>query len=144
MARLKGLVKGAVMARPKTAGPTKRELEILQVLWERGPSTIKDVHEALSQRHKTAYNSVLTIMQIMLEKGYVRRDESERSHVYEAVYSKTEVERKLVRSLMDSAFGGSAMRLVTRALAVKETSSEEREAIRRLLQEMEGGHDHAD
>ncbi len=132
------------MARPKTVGPTKRELEILQVLWERGPSTIKEVHETLSKRHKTAYNSVLTILSIMLEKGYVTRDESERSHVYEATYSKAEMEGKLVKSFMDGVFGGSAMRLVTRALSVRGTSQEERQKIRQLLQEMEGGHDSAD
>ncbi len=124
------------MARPKTAGPTKRELEILQVLWERGPSTIKEVHETLSETHKTAYNSVLTILSIMLEKGFVRRNEAERSHVYRASYSKSHMEKKLVRSFMDGVFGGSAMRLVTRALSVKETSAEERAKIHELLREM--------
>ena len=132
------------MSRHKSSGPTKRELEILQVLWECGPSTIKEVHERLSKKHKTAYNSVLTILLIMLEKGYVKRDESQKSHVYEAQYSKTHIEEKLVKSFMDGVFGGSAMRLVTRALSVKETSQEERKKIRQLLQEMEGGRDSAD
>ena len=132
------------MARPKSSGPTKRELEILRVLWELGPSTIKDIHTALSKKQKTAYNSVLTILVIMLEKGYVKRDESEKSHVYEAQYSKAQTEERLVKSLMDGVFGGSAMRLVTRALSVKETSPEERIKIRQLLQEMEGGLDSAD
>jgi predicted transcriptional regulator len=80
----------------------------------------------------------------MLEKGYVKRDETDRSHVYEATYTTAEVEGKLVKSLMESAFGGSAMRLVTRALAVKGTSQEERNKIQQLLQEMEGGRDSAD
>lgn len=127
------------MARPKTVGPTERELEILQVLWECGPSTAKNIHGVLNKRSKTAYNSVLTILVIMLEKSYVKRDESEKSHVYEAQYSKTHIEEKLVKGFMDGVFGGSAMRLVTRALSVKETSQEERKKIRQLLHEMEGG-----
>lgn len=127
------------MPRPKTSGPTERELEILQVLWERGPSTIRDIHEELNRgkKRKTAYNSVLTIVLIMLEKGYVKRDESDKSHVYEAKHSKAEMEEKLVKTFMNRVFGGSAMRLVTKALSVQETSPEERDEIRQLLQEME-------
>ncbi len=125
------------MARPKTDGPTERELEILQVLWNLGPSTVRDVFAVLGRKSKTAYNSVLTILVIMLEKGYVKRNESEKSHIYEAEYSKDHMEEKLVKTFMDGAFGGSAMRLVTRALSVRETSPEEREKIRQLLQEME-------
>ena len=132
------------MARPKTAGPTKRELEILQVLWERGPSTIKEVHETLSQTHKTAYNSVLTILSIMLEKGFVRRNEAERSHVYRASYSKSYMEETLVRTFMDGVFGGSAMRLVTRALSVKGASQEEHARIQELLSGMDGEEDGRD
>ncbi len=129
------------MARPKTAGPTERELEILQVLWERGPSTVRDVFEVLDQKSKTAYNSVLTIMLTMLEKGYATRDASEKSHVYRATYSKDQIEEKLVATFMDGVFGGSAIRLVTRALSVKGASREESVKIQELLREMEGGHD---
>jgi predicted transcriptional regulator len=132
------------MTRPKTSGPTKRELEILQVLWESGPSTTKEVHETLRKKHKTAYNSVLTILSIMLEKGYVTRDETEKSHVYEATYSKAHIEETMVKTFMDGVFGGSAMRLVTRALSLKGTSQEDRRKIRQLLKEMEGGRDNAD
>lgn len=132
------------MARPRAVGPTERELDILQVLWERGPSTIKDVHETLSETRKTAYNSVLTILSIMLEKGYVERDESTKRHVYRAVHSKTQTEERLVKTFVDGVFGGSAMGLVTRALSVKKTSQEERAKIRELLQEMEADHDGAD
>jgi len=132
------------MARPKSAGPTERELEILQVLWERGPSTIRDVFEVLDRKSKTAYNSVLTILLIMLEKGYVERDTSEKSHVYRASYSKVQTEERLVKTFMDGVFGGSAMRLVTRALSVKGTSREERAKIRELLREMEADHDGSD
>lgn len=132
------------MARPKTAGPTDRELEILQVLWARGPSTIRDVFEVLDQKSKTAYTSVLTILLIMLEKGYVKRDESNKSHVYSEIYSKSQIEETLVRTFMDGVFGGSAMRLVTRALSVMETSQAERTKIRELLREVEADHDGAD
>ncbi len=132
------------MARPKTVGPTERELEILQVLWKRGPSTIRDIFEVLDRKSKTAYNSVLTILLIMLEKGYVTRDESGKSHVYTATYSKSHMEETLVKTFMDGVFGGSAMQLVTRALSVKGTSKEERTKIRELLREMEAAHDGPD
>ena len=134
------------MARPKTAGPTDtdRELEILQVLWERGPSTIRDIFEVLDRKSKTAYNSVLTILLIMLEKGYVERNASEKSHVYRATYSKSHMEETLVKTFMDGVFGGSAMRLVTRALSVKGASREESTKIQELLREMEKDHDGAD
>ena len=127
------------MPRPKSAGPTERELEILQVLWERGASTTREVHEELNRgkKRKTAYNSVLTILSIMLEKGLVSRDESSKSHVYQAVYAKADMEQKLVRSFIDSVFGGSAMRLVTRALDVSAASRGDRERIEKLLEEME-------
>jgi predicted transcriptional regulator len=132
------------MARPKTAGPTERELEILRVLWDLGPSTVRDVFEELDRKSKTAYTSVLTIMLTMLEKGYVERDESAKSHVYRASYSKAQTEETLVKSFMDGVFGGSAMRLVTRALSVKGTSREESAKIRELLQRMEADHDGTD
>jgi BlaI family transcriptional regulator, penicillinase repressor len=127
------------MPRPTTSGPTERELEILQVLWNRGPSTIRDIHENLNQskKRKTAYNSVLTILLIMLEKGYVKRDASDKSHVYKASQGKAEMEERLVETFMNRVFAGSAMQLVTKALAVKETSPEERDEIRQLLKEME-------
>lgn len=129
------------MARPKTAGPTERELEILQVLWDLGPSTVRDVFEVLDRKSKTAYTSVLTIMLTMLEKGYVTRDASEKSHIYRATYSKNQMEEMLVATFMDGVFGGSAMRLVTRALSVKGASREESAKIQELLREMEGDHD---
>ncbi len=132
------------MARPKTAGPTERELEILRVLWELGPSSVRDVFGVLDRKSRTAYNSVLTIMLTMLEKGYVTRDASEKSHIYRATYSKSYMEETLVKTFMDGVFGGSAMQLVTRALSVKGTSKEERTKIRELLREMEAAHDGAD
>jgi BlaI family transcriptional regulator, penicillinase repressor len=126
------------MPRPKTNGPTDRELEILQVLWEQGPSTARDIYEVLHKKSKTAYNSVLTILTIMLGKNLVNRDDSAKSHVYEAKYSKADMEGKLVKTFMDSVFGGSAMRLVTRALSLKATSKEDKEKIRQALERGKG------
>ncbi len=132
------------MARPKTAGPTERELEILRVLWELGPSSVRDVFGVLERKSKTAYNSVLTIMLTMLEKGYVTRDEANKSHVYTATNSKSHMEETLVKTFMDGVFGGSAMRLVTRALSVRGASQEERTKIQELLREMEADDDGPD
>ncbi len=122
------------MPRPKATGPTDRELEILQVLWEYGPSTARDIHEVLNSQESTAYNSVLTILRIMHDKNLVSRDESSKTHVYTAKYCKANMEEKLLKSFMDNVFGGSAMRLVTRALSIKPTSKEEKEKIRQILE----------
>jgi BlaI family transcriptional regulator, penicillinase repressor len=126
------------MPRPKATRPTDRELEILQILWERGSSTAKDIHEVLNKKSKTAYNTVQTILVIMLEKKLVTRDDSAKSHVFSAKYSKADTEEKLVRTLMDTVFGGSAMRLVTRALSLKATSKEDKEKIRQVLERGKG------
>jgi BlaI family transcriptional regulator, penicillinase repressor len=122
------------MPRPKATRPTDRELEILQILWERGSSTAKDIHEVLNKKSKTAYNTVQTILIIMLEKRLVSRDDSAKSHVFKANYSKEAMEKKLLKTFMDTVFGGSAMRLVTRALSIELTSSEEQEKIQELLE----------
>lgn len=126
------------MPRPKATRPTDRELEILQILWERGDCTAKDIHEVLNKKSKTAYNTVQTILIIMLEKKLVTRDDSAKSHVFRAKYSEEEMETKLVKTFMDTVFGGSAMRLVTRALSLKPTSKEDKETIRQALERGKG------
>jgi BlaI family transcriptional regulator, penicillinase repressor len=126
------------MPRPKATRPTDRELELLQILWERGDCTAKDIHEVLNQRSKTAYNTVQTILIIMLEKKLVTRDDSAKSHVFRAKYSKEAMETRLVKTFMDTVFGGSAMRLVTRALSLKATSKEDKEKIRQALERGKG------
>ena len=125
------------MPRPKSDTPTERELDILNILWESGPSTARDVHTQLSSRQKVAYNSVLTILSIMLDKGYVRRDESRKSHVYEAVFARAEVQDNMLTGFMDRVFGGSALNLVNRALEVKGASQEDKDKIAALLKAME-------
>jgi predicted transcriptional regulator len=114
--------------------PTEAELEILRVLWERGPSTVRQVHESLSNR-ETGYTTTLKLMQIMAEKGLVTRDESARTHVYSARLSQETTQRQLVNDLVDRAFGGSAAELVLRALSSHKTSAEELQEIRRLIDE---------
>jgi BlaI family transcriptional regulator, penicillinase repressor len=118
--------------------PTDGELEILRVLWERGPSTVRQVLATLEARRAAGYTTVLKLLQIMTEKGLVRRDESERAHVYEARAPREETERQLVGDLLERAFSGSASALVMRALSSKKTSPDEVARIRRLLDELEG------
>src|ERR671919_3037881 len=114
--------------------PTDAELAILRVLWERGPSTVRQVHEVLVSREgPTAYTTALKLLQIMTEKGLVRRDETDRSHVYHARYSEEHTQRQLVRDLLDRAFGGSSSKLVMQALATRRASAEELVEIRRLI-----------
>ena len=121
------------MARHKTPGPTDRELAILGVLWERGPSTVRQVNEAISADRSTGYTTTLKLMQIMTEKGLVVRDESDRTHVYKANVAEEQTQRQLVGDLMDRAFGGSARKLVMQALAAKKVSAEELAKIRQIL-----------
>jgi predicted transcriptional regulator len=124
------------MARHKTPGPTARELAILRVLWDRGPSTVRQVNEAISADRSTGYTTTLKLMQIMTEKGLVVRDESDRTHVYKANVAEEQTQRQLVGDLMDRAFGGSARKLVMQALAAKKVSGGELEKIKQLLDEL--------
>jgi BlaI family penicillinase repressor len=119
--------------------PTPGELEILRVLWDRGPSTVREVQDALGAEKAAGYTTVLKLLQIMAEKDLVRRDESARAHVYAARVPETQTQRQLVRDLVDRAFGGSAAQLVVQALSGRRASSEEIERIRKLLDEIEGG-----
>jgi predicted transcriptional regulator len=113
--------------------PTDAELTILRVLWERGPSTVRQVHEVLGRDRATAYTTALKLLQIMTEKGLVTRDERERTHVYQARIGEEQTQRQLVRDLLDRAFGGSSSKLVMQALAARRASAEELGEIRRLL-----------
>ena len=122
-----------------TRPPTPAELEILGVLWKRGPSTVREVQEALDEDRPTGYTTVLKLLQIMTEKQLVSRDERARAHVYVARLPEAHTQRQLVSDLLDRAFGGSAMKLVMHALSAKKTSPDEIARIRRMLDEMEGG-----
>ena len=117
--------------------PTASELQILHVLWERGPSTVREVHEALSAHKPIGYTSVLKLMQIMTAKGTVRRDEQQRAHVYEAVQPAEKTKRQLAADVLQRVFDGSASELMMHALAGRKTSKEEVEEMRRLLDDYE-------
>lgn len=125
------------MKKPLPPKPTDTELGILRVLWRLGPATVRAVHAELNRAQETGYTTVLKMLQIMAEKGLVKRDESERSHVYEPAFSEQQVQRQLVGHLMDRAFGGSAQKLVMQALSTKKASPAELAEIRKLLDEMD-------
>lgn len=127
------------MIKPNLPRPTDAELEILNVLWERGPATVREVHESISENKSAGYTTVLKLMQIMAEKGLVKRDEGQRAHVYEAALEQEQTQRQLVGDLLERAFGGSATNLVMHALTSKKTSAEERARIRKMLDKFEKG-----
>jgi predicted transcriptional regulator len=118
--------------------PTDAELSILRVLWTRGPSTVRQVLDALAEERATGYTTVLKLLQIMTEKRLVARDESDRTHVYMAQLTEAETQRQLLDDLMERAFGGSAMQLVMRALSDRKASPGELAEIRRLLDAHDG------
>ncbi|MFN2445289.1 MAG: BlaI/MecI/CopY family transcriptional regulator [Vicinamibacterales bacterium] len=124
------------MARPLPR-PTDAEIAILGVLWRQGPSTVRQVHEALAHTRETGYTTTLKLMQIMADKGLVSRDERSRTHVYVARAPREQTEQQLVAHLLDRAFGGSAAALVQRALSTQRASEDELREIRRLIDKYE-------
>ena len=123
------------MSKNPTPRPTDAELAILRVLWERGPSTVRQVHEILVSRvGPTAYTTALKLLQIMTEKGLVRRDDTDRTHIYMPRLTEEQTQRQLVRDLLDRAFGGSASKLVMQALHAKRSTPEELGEIRKLIE----------
>jgi BlaI family transcriptional regulator, penicillinase repressor len=119
--------------------PTDAELAILRVLWQRGPSTVRQVHDALNATKKTGYTTVLKFLQIMHEKGLVSRDEAPYAHVYQARLPREEAQRTLVQDLLNRAFEGSMSGLVLQALSSKKASKEELSEIRKILRDYERG-----
>jgi predicted transcriptional regulator len=119
--------------------PTDAELEILTVLWSRGPSTVREVHEVIAGRKLTQYTTVLKLMQIMADKGLVRRDEKQRAHVYQAARPREWTQRQLAADLLQRAFNGSAGSLLQGALSARKASKAELAELRRLLDEYEKG-----
>ncbi len=125
------------MGRNDSGKATDAELEVLNLLWHRGPSTVRDVHDALTELRPIQYTTTLKTLQVMANKGYVKRDESQRAHVYEAAVDRGETQRALVGDLVDRVFNGSAAGLIAGALSAKKASQEELAEIRRLLDEAE-------
>src|SRR5436190_4324693 len=134
------------MNRPPAPRPTDAELAILRILWDRGPSTVRQVHEILGRDRQAAYTTALKLLQIMTEKGLVERDERDRTHIYRARLSEETTQRQLVRDLLERAFGGSSAKLVMQALATRRASAEELTDIRKAIDvakhEKEGRDDH--
>jgi predicted transcriptional regulator len=125
------------MARKANQKPTSSELEILRVLWTRGPSTVREVHDALNKTKRTGYTTVLKMLQIMTEKGSVRRNEDERAHVYEACEPAEKTKERLAGDVLQRVFEGSASELMMHALEGRKTTHEEIEELRRMLDEYE-------
>jgi predicted transcriptional regulator len=119
--------------------PTAAELDILQVLWTRGPSTVREVHEALGDAREAGYTTTLKLMQIMADKGLVLRDERERAHRYRPAVKREAAQGRLLNDLLQKAFGGSAAALVLRALSDQKASKEELAEIRRMIDSLEEG-----
>jgi len=124
---------------PKRA-PTNAELDILRVLWQRGPSTVRAVHDSLDHAKPVGYTTVLKLLQIMTEKHLVARDASTRSHIYTAAASQAATQRRMVADLVRRVFGGSTLGLVLHALSATPATTRELEQIRRLLDKRNGGH----
>ncbi len=127
------------MGNRSSSRPTDAELEILSVLWRNGPGTVRDVHAAINALKPTGYTTVLKLLQIMIDKGLVRRDESERAHVYEARFGQEQTQRQLLDDLLERAFEGSASKLVMQALSSEKATTEELAEIKRLLKKAERG-----
>lgn len=121
------------MANNKYIKPTESELEILQVLWSKGVATVREVHEVLSKTKDAGYTTTLKLMQIMNEKGLVKRDASMRTHIYQAAVNKSNTQKHLLDKMIDSLFGGSSTQLVIQALGEHKTTDEELEKIQQLL-----------
>ena len=125
------------MAKSDLPRPTDAELAILRVLWQQGPSTVRQVRDILERLQPTGYTTVLKLLQIMTEKGLVVRDESLRTHVYRTSRSEAQTQRQMVGDLVRRAFGGSALKLVMQALAAKKASSQDLAEIRKLIENLE-------
>lgn len=124
------------MGSKKIIKPTESELEILRILWEKDACTVREVHEILEKNKPVGYTSTLKLMQIMLEKGLVSRDESSRVHVYRALINQERTQKQLVNKMIDSMFNGSAARLVIHALGNHKASPREIAEIKEYLDQL--------
>lgn len=125
------------MVKHKVSGPTGKELTILGILWNKGPSTVRQVNEEMNKSQRTGYTTTLKLMQIMTEKGLVFRDDSKFQHVFRPAVSEEITQNQLVGDLLERAFSGSAEKLVMRALSAKKVSGKELAKIRKMLDKME-------
>jgi len=126
------------MARRKSSRPTDRELTILRILWDNGPSTVRQVNEAMNEDGSTGYTTTLKLMQIMTEKGLLLRDDSQFKHIYRPSMTEEKAQKQLIGDLLDRAFSGSAEKLVMRALSARKVSANELASIRKMLDDFKG------
>jgi BlaI family transcriptional regulator, penicillinase repressor len=127
------------MPRSPSSRPNDVELAILRVIWNQKACTVRDVHEALEAERKTGYTSTLKMMQVMCEKGLLKRDDTQRPQVYRPAIPQEQTQKKLVRDLVKTVFGGSARKLVMQAVQTHKISREELKEIRNLLEKLEEG-----
>ncbi|MEZ4950607.1 MAG: BlaI/MecI/CopY family transcriptional regulator [Saprospiraceae bacterium] len=127
------------MSNNKFLKPTDAELEVLQILWEKGPQSVRYVNDLMNESREVGYTTTLKIMQIMYEKGLVERDDSARTHIYKAIAKEADIQRHLLDKFVDTAFRGSAVKLVMQALGNHQTSREELDEIKTLIEELEKG-----
>jgi BlaI family penicillinase repressor len=123
----------------KLPKPTEAEYDILQILWDRGPATVRAVHDQLSQTKRSQYTTTLKLMQVLAEKGLVKRDETNRSHIYHPQITREQAQQQMAGHLLNRVFGGSAKSLLLGALGAKRTSKKELAELRQLLDEHERG-----
>lgn len=127
------------MSKKENIKPTESELDILQILWESGPNTVRFVNDKLNEKKETGYTTTLKLMQIMTEKKLLKREEDSRSHIYTAAWKKEDSQKQLLDRVMETAFGGSAAELVMHALGNSKTTKEELQQIKAFIKQMEGG-----
>ena len=125
------------MTKPVTAQPTEVELQILRILWELGPSPVREIHKKLEAEKGTNYSTTVKMLSVMLDKGRVRRDEDASPHIYRAVSTREKTGKKMLSDLVEKVYAGSTMSLVLQALSSTKATREEREELRRLLDQME-------
>ncbi len=126
------------MAKRRYLRLTDRELTILRILWDNGPSTVREVNEAMNKDQDTGYTTTLKLMQIMTDKGLLRRNDSQFKHIYKPALTEAKAQKQLVGDLLEKAFSGSSEKLVMRALSAKKVSAKELAKIRKMLDEIEG------
>ena len=117
--------------------PTDAELEVLQILWKLGPSTVRTVNKELSKNREVVYTTTLKMMQVMVDKGFLSRDTSRRTHLYQAEIDQSEIQHTLLDKLLSSAYEGSPLRLVVHALGHKKTSAKDLEEIKKIIDQLE-------
>ena len=126
------------MRKSGTVQPTEVELQILRILWELGPSPVREIHARLNADKGTVYSTTVKMLSVMLDKGLVRRDENASPHIYRAAFTRATAGKRMLSDLIEKVYDGAAMSLVLQALASTQATKEERDEVRRLLDQMEG------